>query len=123
MSEEMNLFDVIYNCRAMRRLDQREVPEEQLVKLVDAANQAPSGSNMQNGRWIVVRDAAVRKKLADLNRKGVESYINPDAEVSGLPHHAADKRKRMLDSVIWQKDHMHEIPLLIVACLEYGQGV
>lgn len=73
MAEDMNLLDVIYNCRAMRRLDSREVPEELLVKLIDAANQTPSGSNMQNGRWLVVRDPKIKKKLADLNRTGVEA--------------------------------------------------
>ena len=63
MSEEMGLFDAMYHCRAMRRLDSREVPEELLVKLVDAANQAPSGSNMQASRWIVVRDPAVKQQV------------------------------------------------------------
>ena len=72
-NDQMSLFDAIYNCRAMRKLDTRDVPEADLKQLIDAANQAPSGSNMQNGRWIVVRDAAVKKKLADLNRGGVEA--------------------------------------------------
>ena len=48
----MDLFDVMYNCRAMRRLDTREVPEELLVKLIDAANQAywtPAAND--NGRF------------------------------------------------------------------------
>lgn len=124
MSEDMQLFDAIYNCRAMRRLDTREVPEELLVKLVDAANQAPSGSNMQNGRWLVVRDPAVKQKLADLNRQGVEAYIGPQIDnIEGLPHQDASKRKRMMDSVLWQMEHMHEVPALIIACLEYGQKV
>ena len=48
MAEEMGLFEVIYNCRAMRKLDTREVEEEKLVKLIEAANQAPSGSNMNH---------------------------------------------------------------------------
>ena len=124
MSEEMSLFDTMYNCRAMRRLDTREVPEELLVKLIDAANQAPSGSNMQNGRWLVVRDPAVRQKLADLNRKGVEAYIGPMSGRAGsLPHQSEQKRQRMLDAVLWQMEHMHEIPALVVACLEYGEKV
>jgi nitroreductase len=38
----------------MRRLKPDPVPEATLVKLIDAANQAPSGSNRQNARWIVV---------------------------------------------------------------------
>lgn len=120
----MGLFEAMYNCRAMRKLDTRDVPEDLLVKLIDAANQAPSGSNMQNGRWIVVRDPAVKKKLADLNRKGVEAYIGPmAARQEELPHQSAAKRKRMLDSVLWQMEHMHEIPVLVIACLEFGAEV
>lgn len=120
----MELFDVMYNCRAMRRLDTKDVPEELLVKLVDAGNQAPSGSNMQNGRWIVVRDPDVKQKLADLNRKGVEAYIGPQMDnIEGLSHQSADKRRRMMNSVLWQMEHMHEIPALILACLEFGREV
>ena len=48
-NDQMSLFDAIYNCRAMRKLDTRDVPEADLKQLIDAANQAPSGSNMQNG--------------------------------------------------------------------------
>ena len=69
MTEEIGLFDAIYSCRAMRRLDSRPVPEELLIKLIDAANQAASGSNMQRARWIVIRDAEQRKQLAALNKK------------------------------------------------------
>ena len=124
MSDEMGVFDVMYNCRAMRRLDTKPVPEELLVKLVEAANQAPSGSNMQSGRWIVVRDAAVKQKLADLNRAGVEAYVGPQSGRAGsLPHQSADKRQRMLEAVLWQMEHMHEIPALVVACMEFGQKV
>lgn len=123
-AEAMTLFDAMYHCRAMRKLDTREVPEEMLVKLVDAANQAPSGSNMQNGRWLIVRDAQVKQKLADLNRTGVEAYIGPQVEHPGsLSHQSEDKRKRMLNAVIWQMEHMAEIPALIIACLEFGEKV
>ena len=41
--DDMSLFDTIYHCRAMRKLDTKPVPQELLIKLVDAANQAPSG--------------------------------------------------------------------------------
>lgn len=123
-TEDMSLFDAMYNCRAMRKLDTKAVPEEDLKKMVDAANQAPSGSNMQNGRWMVIRDPAVKQKLADLNREGVEAYIGPQAERPGsLPHQSEEKRKRMLNAVIWQMEHMHEIPALVIACMEFGQKV
>jgi len=124
MSETMDLFDAMYNCRAMRRIESREVPEEMLLKLIDAANQAPSGSNMQNGRWLIVRDPKIKKALADLNRKGVEAYIQPMLDKpAGLPHQSVDKRTRMAEAVVWQMDHMHEIPALVIACLEFGVKV
>ena len=120
MSEEMSVFDTMYHCRAMRRLDTREVPEALLIKLIDAANQAPSGSNMQNGRWILVRDAGVKQQLAELNAAAVKAYVGPRADnPGGLPHQSADKRKRMLQSVLWQMEHLHELPALIIACMTF----
>ena len=118
---QMGVFDTMYNCRAMRRLDTRPVPEELLCELISAANQAPSGSNTQGARWIVVRDPQVKQRLADLNRQGVETYLAPLIDNPGsLSHQSSDKRKRMVDAVVWQKDHMHEIPALIIACMEFG---
>ncbi len=118
MSDEMSLAEAIYNCRAMRRLKTDEVPEELLLKLVDAARQAPSGSNTQNSRWVVVRDPAQKQKLADLNRLHAEPYIAPQRD-----NPRNDKQRRLLDAVVWQMDHMHEVPALIIACFEYGEKV
>jgi len=124
MSEDISLFDAIYNCRAMRKLDTREVPEELLIKLIDAANQAPSGSNKQNGRWLVVRDAKVKQKLADMNRAALETYLGPEITRPETPsHQAEEKHKRMFDAVVWQMEHMHEIPTLVIACIDYEQPV
>ena len=118
MSQEFSLHDAIYNCRAMRRLKSDEVPEDKLIQLIDAANQAPSGSNSQKARWVVVRDPATKKQLADLNRMHAEPYIRPNLE-----NPASEKQKRMLDAVVWQMAHMHEIPALIVACFDYPEKV
>jgi len=124
MAEEMGLFEAMYNCRAMRRLDTREVEEEKLRQLIEAANQAPSGSNMQSARWIIARDSEVKQKLADLNRKGVEVYLGNQIQNPGsLPHQDKDKRGRMVDAVVWQMEHMHEIPALIIACMDFGVEV
>lgn len=115
---EMSLSEVIHNCRAMRRLESREVPEAVLLELIDAANQAPSGSNSQRARWVVVRDPAQKQKLADLNRKFAEPYIRPSLE-----NPQTDAQGRMLKAVVWQMEHMHEIPALIVACFDYEEKV
>ncbi len=124
MSDEMGIFEVIYNCRAMRRLQPDPVPEELLIKLVDAANQGPTGSNAQLGRWIVVRDPAQKGRLAELNKKAVNVYVGPNSgRPASLPHHSAEKRARMLKSVMWQAEHMQEIPALIIACAQFAAPV
>lgn len=123
-SKNTDLFHIMYNCRAMRRLDTKVVPKDLLVKLVDAGNQAPSGSNMQGARWLVVRDANQKAELAKLNKAAVEVYAGiTSSRQASLPHQPADKRAKMLSAVLWQADHMQEIPALIIACYEFEQPV
>lgn len=123
-TDDIPLFDTMYTCRAMRRIDDKEVPEQTLIKLIDAAHQAPSGSNTQNARWIVVRDPAIKKQLADLNRQHALPYIQPQLDnPTSSGHQSANKQSRLLDAVVWQMDHMHEIPALIVACFDYPEKV
>ena len=121
MPEEPGIFDVIYNCRAMRRIKPDPVPEELLLKLADAGNHGPTGSNVQNVRWVIVRDAGRKRLLAEQNRKHLGSYLAAD-RVEELPHHPKAKRDRMREAVVWQMDHMHEIPALVVACLEFSEA-
>ena len=117
MAAEMGIFETMYNCRAMRRLKPDPVPEPVLQKLIDAANRAPTGSNLQGVRWIIVRDAEQKKKLAALNKAAVTRYAAADSgRSSELPHQNRDKRRRMLDAVLWQADHLQDVPALIIAC-------
>lgn len=111
---ENDLKYVIHHCRAMRRLKPDPVPDELLMSMLDAANQGPTGSNKQNARWIVVRDPAQKKKLAELNRQAVDEYIgNPDAAVPAM--------RGIVRAVAWQRDHFHEIPVLLIPCLEFDR--
>ena len=124
MSDEMGIFEVMYNCRAMRRLQSTPVPEEQLIKLIDAANRAPTGSNSQTARWIIVRDQGQKQRLAELNNKAVAAYAAAGTQrAPALPHQSAEKRTRQLNAVLWQAEHMHEIPALIIACMEFGAPI
>ena len=89
---ETDLGAVMYSSRAMRRLQPRAVPEPMLIKLIDAANQAPSGSNAQLTRWVIVRDPEQKKKLAALNRLHGEPHIAADV---AKPKEAKLKRMTM----------------------------
>lgn len=57
------IFDVIRSRQAVRRFSQREVPLNLLQELLDLANRAPSGFNLQPWHFIIVRDPVLRKLL------------------------------------------------------------
>ncbi len=120
MSEETDIFEVIFNCRAMRRIKPDPVPEELLIKLIDAGNHAPTGSNVQNVRWVIVRNPEQKRLLAEENRRHITAYMAAD-RVEELPHHSKEKRDRMREAVVWQMEHMHDIPALVIACLEFSE--
>jgi Nitroreductase len=59
----MDIFDAIKSRRSIRAYMNREVEEEKLKKVLDAARLAPSAVNRQEWKFIAVRDKETRKKL------------------------------------------------------------
>lgn len=60
----METFDAIVQRRAVKHYDPAHVmPEADLQKLLNAAIQSPTSFNMQNWRFVVVRDKALRKEI------------------------------------------------------------
>lgn len=111
------VFDVMYQCRAMRRLKPDPVPEELLVQLVDAALQGPSGSNAQNWSFVIVRDRAQKQRIQDAWRRAWRFYLEfaPQAELRS--HEDEASRERMLSAANYLVDHLHEVPAFVfVAC-------
>lgn len=114
MAETADLFDVIATNRSIRHFRPDPVPEAHLQRIVEAAIRAPSGSNRQNWRFLVLRDAAVRAQVGALYR---ESYYESLPERLQSP--AANTKLRVLQTALYLADHMGvEPPLLILACLE-----
>jgi nitroreductase len=62
----MDSYELLMKRRSVRNFKPDEVPEDILSKLVDAANNAPTGGNMQPLSIIVVREAERRAKLAEM---------------------------------------------------------
>ncbi len=61
----MDVFEAIRRRKSVRAFLDRDVPDEMVLALLDAARLAPSASNRQEWRFVVVRDATLRKQLAD----------------------------------------------------------
>src|SRR4030095_15479927 len=71
---DMPLEDAMSSQRAIRRLKPDPVDDALVLKLIELALKAPTGSNAQNWEFIVVRDPAVRAKLARFNRQAWSLY-------------------------------------------------
>lgn len=60
----MDVFDAIERRRAVKHYDpEHRMSEEEIDKLMSAALRAPTAFNIQNWRFVVVRDPQVRKQL------------------------------------------------------------
>lgn len=109
----MPLEEAMTTQRAIRRLRPDPVPDALVLRLIELALKAPTGSNAQNWEFIVVRDPAVKARIARQNRRAFRLYA-----ALGRRLVAADpKLRRMLDAAQWQADHLHETPVIVVACL------
>ncbi|MFB3880663.1 MAG: nitroreductase family protein [Armatimonadota bacterium] len=62
----MDLYDVIRTRRSVRAYRPDPIPEEVLTRVLDAARIAPSGSNRQPTRLILVSDQRARQALVPL---------------------------------------------------------
>ena len=61
----MDVFEALYTTRAMRRVKEDPIPEDVIKSILDSAIRAPSGSNRQDWKFVVVTDKDVREKLSD----------------------------------------------------------
>lgn len=61
----MNVFDAIQTRKSVRHYLDKPIETEKLAAVLEAGRLAPSASNRQEWRFIIVRDPATRKKLAE----------------------------------------------------------
>jgi nitroreductase len=111
---DMPLEEVLTTQRAVRRLKPDPVDDALVLRLIELAQKAPTGSNAQNWEFVVVKGRAVVAQLAQRNRQAWRLY-------GGLGRRLAandPKMLRLLDAVQWQADHFEEIPVIVVACLK-----
>lgn len=104
---------LLSTTRAVRkRLDfDRDVPDDVLLECIRLSQQAPTGSNMQNWRWIVVRDADTRKQLAELYRAAGGAYLAAAAETA-----SEGQVKRVMSSANYLAEHLDEVPVHVIPC-------
>lgn len=60
----MDVLQAIKERRSIRKYEPKAVPEEKLTQILESGRWAPSASNSQPWRFIVVRDEKVKNELA-----------------------------------------------------------
>jgi len=89
----VNVMEAIRGRRSIRKFKSDDVSEEQVTALLEAARWAPSWANTQCWRFVVVRDADTKARIADALRRG-----NPATE------------------------GVRTAPVLIVICVQLGKS-
>lgn len=70
-------FELVARRRTVREYSDRDVPIELIERAIATAGTAPSGANLQPWRFVVVRDAEVKRKIREAaEAEEYESYHN-----------------------------------------------
>ncbi|NJE07161.1 NAD(P)H nitroreductase [Thermococcus sp. M39] len=61
----MEFFEIVRKRRSIRRFQNKEVPDELIEKILEAAFYSPSSKNRRPWHFVVVKDRELIKKLAE----------------------------------------------------------
>lgn len=108
---------LLTTTRAVRkRLDLgRPVPDQIIRDCLELTLQAPTGSNKQGWRWIVVTDAAKRAALADIYREGAGTYLTESQKKAEAAGKAQDGR--VYSSAQYLADNLQDAPVHVIPCI------
>jgi len=111
----MDAIETIMTTRAMRRYSDRPVSDADIETCLRAAQQAPSGGNVQPQQYVVVQHAATRAAIGELYRRAFDRYERSLPEPSSFSNEAqADAWRRTRDASRHLADHLGEVPVIVV---------
>jgi nitroreductase len=97
-----------------RRLDlDRPVDRDVIVDCLRLAVQAPTASNGQDWRWIVVTDADKRAAIGELYRSAGAEYLEQAAHAESDP-----QTRRVYESAVELAGILGRVPVMVIPCIE-----
>lgn len=109
----MDFFDTVRARRSIRRFSDREVPHEDILAMLEAATLAPSATNEQPWRFIVVRDQELKNGMRDL----ISSVVK--ASMATVKDRA---RKQRLSRMRLYSTHFASAPVAIAVLARPWEG-
>jgi nitroreductase len=119
---EPGVFETIYSCRAIRYFKDAPVPDALIQRILDAAIQAPSGSNRQSWHFLVVTDPDIKQTIQGYYKQSFDVYASMMAHVPPRPGVTEETQARVVKSAVHLSEHLHEAPVLIIPCLRFERG-
>jgi nitroreductase len=107
--------ELLTTTRSVRkRLDlNRPVSHDVILECIQLAMQAPTASNAQDWRWLVITDADKRAAIADIYRSIGAEYLALAAKDTSDP-----QTQRVYASAFSLTDTLGQVPVHVIPCLE-----
>ncbi len=119
MEFDLEMTDALLSTtRAVRkRLDfDRPVPRSVIEECLELAVQAPTASNSQTWRWLIVDDAEKKKAIAELYRKTSNVYLSTSAERA--KQKGDEQTVRVYDSAEFLAQNLERAPVFVIPCVQ-----
>ncbi len=117
----MSVLKLIQERRSIRRYKEDSIPEDVLVRVLEAARWAPSGKNLQPWKFILVRDKVMKERLAMASAGQFFMAKAPIIVVAcGFPEDCYSRMGRYMKS--WPVDVAIALEHLILQAQEEGLG-
>ena len=118
--DSVGLLEGLCSTRAIRRYTDDPVPSAALRDILFAATRAPSGSNRQPFRFLVLQDGpkarAAKQLIAQAAVALWRSKRQTDGYETGSGRSAASPKARMARTMDCYVDHFASAPVLILPC-------
>jgi nitroreductase len=119
--ESLPVLDALHSTPSRRYLSDRPIADDVLWALLDAAVRGPSGGNTQQWAWIVVRDPAVKERIAGWYREGWDAaYGSRREQILGAEPGAADMSRASFLAAEHLAVHLAEAPVWVIPVLLRG---
>lgn len=116
-----DLLTGIATTRAIRRIAPDPIPDEDVSTILWHATRAPSGTNRQPTRFVVLRDgepaAAAKALLGEAFRAGWAEKSSSAGYDAGSALDPTSRKGRQGAAMQYFVDHFEEFPVVVLACL------
>jgi nitroreductase len=118
--DDVSLYEGLLSTRAIRRYSDETVPDAALRDILFAATRAPSGSNRQPFRFVVLSDGPVAEEAKRLIGAGARRFWATKREADGYDRgsgaEADSPKARMARTMQHYVDAYESVPVLVLAC-------